>query len=110
MMPEMLTLRAAIAQAGCLLADKTRERSVQPGATRTRPAGCVTLDTTAALSPADRAALDDNPVVQAALARLATSDEVYLLTGSDGGPSDELLEPTGDERPVGPGELERLGL
>jgi hypothetical protein len=101
-------LRAAIAQAAHVLADEGRDL-----AERVRQARALliaALETTDALSPGERAALDADPGVRAALARLAAGDEVYLLAGPDGGPSDEPLEATGDECEVGPEDLTRLGL
>ena len=105
---EPTTLRAAMAQAVRVLADERLDL-----AERAYEASVLlraALDATGALSPAERAALDADPAIQAALTRLASGDEAYLLAGPDGGPSDEPLEPTGDECEVGPDDLTRLGL
>lgn len=105
---EPTILRAAMAQAARVLADEQLDLAEQ--VRQARALLVAALEATAALSPAERAALDADPAVQAALARLAAGDEVYLLVGPDGGPTDEPLECTGDERQVGPDELKRLGL
>ena len=109
MMPcEPTILRATMAQAAHVLADEQLDLAERVG--QARALLVAALEAPAALSPAERQTLDADPAVQAALARLAAGDEVYVLAGPDGGPSDELLEPTGDERLVGPDELTRLGL
>jgi hypothetical protein len=97
-----------MAQALRVLADEERDLAERVGQARALLA--AVLDATAVVSLAERAALDADPGVRAALARLAAGDEVYLLAGPDGGPSGEPLELTGDEREVGPDELARLGL
>lgn len=68
------------------------------------------LRVTGPLSPAQRATLDADPGVQAALVRL-DDDEDYLLAGPDGGPSDIFLalEPGTAERPVNEERLTELG-
>lgn len=109
MMPsEPTILRATMAQAAHVLADEQLDL-----AERVRQARALlvaALEATDVLSPAERAALDADPGVRAALARLAADDEVHLLAGPDGGPSDKPLEATGDECEVGPEDLTRLGL
>lgn len=108
MPPEPTTLRAAMAQAARVLADERLELAER--VEQARALLVAALEAPAALSPAERQTLDADPAVQAALARLAAGDEVYMLAGPDDGPSDEPLEATGDERPVGPDQLTRLGL
>ncbi|MFP4437211.1 MAG: hypothetical protein ACLFVO_08180 [Chloroflexaceae bacterium] len=68
------------------------------------------LTATAPLNPAQRAALDADPGVQAALARL-DADEEYVLAGPDGSPGDAMLEPKPGttERPVDEQRLAELG-
>ncbi len=62
------------------------------------------------LTPEQRAALDADPSVQAALARL-DDDEEYFLADEDGGPSGVRLElePGAEERPVDDQRLTELG-
>lgn len=97
-----------MAQAAHVLADEGLDLAERVG--QARALLVAALEATAVLSPAERAALDADPAFQAALTRLVAGDEVHLLAGPDGGPSDELLEPTGDECEVGPDELARLSL
>jgi hypothetical protein len=68
------------------------------------------LTATAPLTPAQRAALDADPGVQAALARL-DADKEYVLAGPDGGPGDAMpaSEPGISERPVDEQRLAELG-
>jgi len=73
-----------MAQAAHVLVDEQLELAERVG--QARALLIAALESTAAVSPAERAALDADPGVQAALARLAASDEVYLLAGPDGGP------------------------
>ena len=108
MPPEPTTLRAAMAQAARVLADERLELAER--VEQARALLVAALEAPASLGPAERHTLDADPDVQAALARLAAGDEVYMLAGPDDGPWDEPLEATGDERPVGPDQLTRLGL
>jgi hypothetical protein len=61
------------------------------------------------LTAEQRAELDADPVIQAALARLiAGEDGPYYLAGPDGLPTDELYVPSGDETPVDERRLAEL--
>lgn len=105
---EPTALRAAAAEALRILDDPqlTSEARVAAAGAVLRAA----LAATAALTDAQRAALDADPGVQAALRRLADDDGAGYLAGPDGAPSDVRVAPSADARPVGPGDLARLGL
>lgn len=105
---ETLILRVAIDQAACVLADEDRDLAERVAYARALLVAA--RETTDALSPAQRAVLDADPGVTAALARIAAGAGVYVRAGPDGGPSDERLEPTSDACAVAPDALVRLGL
>lgn len=106
-------LRTVAAQVVTILRDNEAplDQRVAQATSLLTDALTTTLPPAGPLSPAQRAALDSDPSVHAAIARLA-DDEEYVLADADGGPGSVplVIEPGIDERPVDERRLAVLGL
>lgn len=100
-------LRVVATQVVGLLTDENTSLEQRVELVHTLLANALTA--TAPLTPAQRAALDADPGVQAALARL-DADEEYVLAGPDGSPGDDMPapKPGTTERPVDEQRLAEL--